>query len=216
MIVIVDFGSGNLGSIASMLRKLGIPSVTSGDPEVVAAADRLILPGVGAFDHAMGRLVSGGYVPILRRKVLEEGAPLLGVCLGMQLLSRGSEEGDAPGLGWIDARTVRFRPESAAGPVRVPHMGWADVRAARPHPLLEGLEEDARFYFAHSFHVVPERDDDVLAWAEHGDRFVSAVARDHVMGVQFHPEKSHRFGLRLLENFATRSFGGAPAAGGAG
>lgn len=204
-ILIVDYGAGNLASIQNMLKKVGHRSILSSDADEIRAARRIILPGVGAFDHGMKGLRERGLLDVLNHQVLEEKVPVLGICLGMQLLSGGSEEGESTGLGWIPARTVRFTVDSPAGdepPLRVPHMGWADTTPTRPGGLFEGLEEEARFYFVHSYHVVPEEESAVLARAHHGHEFVAAVEHENVRGVQFHPEKSHRFGMKLLENFA--------------
>jgi imidazole glycerol-phosphate synthase subunit HisH len=203
-IVIVDYGAGNLRSIQNMLRRLGRDSEITSDPGVVARASKLILPGVGKFDFGMRQLEERGLKSALDKRVLGDGAPLLGICLGAQLLTRGSEEGDLPGLGWIAARTVRFDPAKAApATIRIPHMGWADTAFVGDHPIAAGLEKP-RFYYVHSYHIEPEDETDVLARAEHGYAFVAGVARGNVLGVQFHPEKSHRFGMTLLNNFATR------------
>jgi glutamine amidotransferase len=203
MIVIVDYGMGNLGSMANMLRKVGANAAVSSDAEVIARAERLVIPGVGAFDAGMRALAERGLEPVLRERVAA-GTPTLGVCLGMQLFARGSEEGRLPGLGWIDAHARRFRPDAAVPPLKVPHMGWNGVRPLREHPLFAGMPEEMRFYFVHSYHVVCDDAESALAHAEYGGDFVAAVARDNVVGVQFHPEKSHRFGMQLLRNFAER------------
>jgi glutamine amidotransferase len=205
MIVVVDYGMGNVGSIANMLRKVGAEAVISADHVVIESAGKLILPGVGAFDQGMQNLTDRGLIPLLGRKVLEEGTPVLGVCLGMQLLARGSEEGRCPGLGWLDAVAVRFRPTAGDTRLKVPHMGWNTIMVQRPHPLLSGLEQGARFYFVHSYHVVCQDPSVVLSRTGYGVDFVSAVARDNIVGVQFHPEKSHRFGMQVYRNFASSS-----------
>ena len=203
MIVIVDYGMGNVGSMANMLRKIGATATVSSDAQAIARAEKLVIPGVGAFDAGMRQLADRGLVPLLEERVAA-GTPTLGVCLGMQLLARGSEEGQLPGLGWIDAHARRFRPDPGAAQLKVPHMGWNAVRALREHPLFAEMPEEMRFYFVHSYHVVCEHPGSALAHAEYGRDFVAAVARDNVMGVQFHPEKSHHFGMRLLRNFAER------------
>ncbi len=206
MIVIVDYGMGNVGSIANMLRKVGAAATISADPTVVAGARKLILPGVGAFDRGMTNLAERGLIPLLRRKVLEEGTPVLGVCLGMQLLTQRSEEGQCAGLGWLEAETVRFRLEDAgpASTLKVPHMGWNTVRLCRPHPTLAGLETGSRFYFVHSYYVACHDPALVVAETDHGGAFTSVVAKGSILGVQFHPEKSHRFGMQLYRNFSER------------
>jgi glutamine amidotransferase len=202
MIVVVDYRMGNLGSIANMLKKIGVPAVVSSAPDEILAADKLILPGVGAFDRGMASLEELGLVPALREKVLARGAPVLGICLGMQLMTRASEEGALPGLGWVDAVTVRFPPASPG--LKVPHMGWNTLAPRRETPLFAGMPEPMRFYFVHSFHVVCAHEEDTLAVTAHGAEFTSVFQHGNVVGVQFHPEKSHAFGMRLLGNFATR------------
>lgn len=202
MIAIVDYGMGNIGSIANMLRKIGAEAVVSADPEVIGSADRLILPGVGAFRHGMAHLEERGLLPVLNRRVLEDRVPILGICLGMQLFTRRSEEGDAQGLGWLDAETRRFRQADVPASLRIPHMGWNTVTATRAHPVFDDMPAEPRFYFVHSYHVVCADEDLVLGRTVHGHEFTSVVQRDNILGMQFHPEKSHRFGLRLLQNFA--------------
>jgi imidazole glycerol-phosphate synthase subunit HisH len=201
MLVVVDYGMGNLGSVENMLRKVGAPATVSADVEVVRRATRLILPGVGSFDAGMQNLEQRGLLPVLQAKVQDERVPVLGICLGMQLFSRRSEEGRCAGLGWLEADTVRIRPESAGPPLPVPHMGWDEIRALRPHPVLEGLETAARFYFVHSYQVRCDRAEDLLAVADYGGPVTAAVCRGNVVGTQFHPEKSHRFGMRLMKNW---------------
>ena len=201
MITIVDYEMGNVGSILNMLKHLGQPARISSRPEDIRAATKLILPGVGAFDAGMKNLAAKGLRAALDEAALERKTPLLGICLGMQLLSHSSEEGHERGLGWLDARTVRFHFDAEAD-LKVPHMGWNLVRPCRADPLLAGLERDARFYFVHSFHLVCRNRDDEIARTTHGYEFASIVRRGHIQGTQFHPEKSHRFGMKLLGNFA--------------
>lgn len=200
MIAIVDYRTGNLGSIKNMLKKLGAPAVITSDPAEIEQADKLILPGVGAFDGGMQNINRLGLRPVLDKKVLEEKTPILGICLGMQLITRKSQEGAGPGLGWIEADTIRFTftPDQK---LKIPHMGWNYVSVTGDHPLFAGLEDEARFYFVHSFHAVCDRTEDALTMTSHGYDFASAIGRDNIMGTQFHPEKSHKFGLRLLQNF---------------
>lgn len=203
MIVIVDYDMGNVGSISNMLRKIGVASIITSDATQIEAADKLVLPGVGAFDTGMTNLERSGLLPVLNEKVVHRGTPVLGICLGMELLTRGSEEGVCPGLGWIEGRTVRFRFAEGPEQLNVPHMGWNSVRPGQRTELLRDMREDARFYFVHSYHVLCDRDADVGGWTRYGHDFASVVERGHVMGTQFHPEKSHRFGMALLRNFAT-------------
>ncbi len=200
-VVVVDYGMGNVGSIRNMLSRLGAVGVVTGDPDVVARADRVILPGVGAFDEAMSTLRAAGLDEALLQRSAAGDAPLLGVCLGMQLLLEGSEEGDEKGLGLVPG-TCRRLPDSVDGlALRVPHMGWSTVEPVRTSPHVPSLGLDARYYFVHSYHADPAVDEDVLGRSTYGVTFTSAVARDNVVGVQFHPEKSHRHGLRLLADF---------------
>jgi glutamine amidotransferase len=191
---------GNLGSLANMLKHLGVPAAIVSDPDVIAGAQRLILPGVGAFDAAMSRIAAvTGLREVLEVKAHRERIPVLGVCLGMQLLTGGSDEGVLPGLGWIAGRTHRF-PKGEG--IKVPHMGWNDVTAARENPLFRGLQADARFYFLHSFYFECHRPEDSIATSRYGGDFSCAVNAGNIYGVQFHPEKSHSFGTTLLKNFA--------------
>jgi imidazole glycerol-phosphate synthase subunit HisH len=202
MIAIIDYEMGNLGSIRNMLAKLGFQSEITKDPERIAAADRLILPGVGAFDAGMESLERSGLIPILNKRVLDERVPTLGICLGMQLMCRRSEEGKCGGLGWIAADVVRFQPADST--IKVPHMGWNVVVPAQPAALIEGMPDESRFYFVHSYFVRCELPSDVLLTSSHGQPFHAAFRHDNLWGVQFHPEKSHRFGMQLLRNFAER------------
>ena len=201
MISVIDYGVANLGSILNMLRKVGAEGELVSTPEEVAKAERIILPGVGAFDHGMTALTERGLVAPLRKKALDDRVPILGICLGMQLLGQGSEEGSLPGLGIIEARCERFRFEHAST-LKVPHMGWNALSPRRASPLLSGLDAHARFYFVHSYHIVCADPADVLATATYGVEFTAMVQQGQVCGAQFHPEKSHRFGMTLLGNFA--------------
>ena len=202
-LTVVDVGSGNLGSIHNMIRRIGAEAEVTVDAEKVAGADRLVLPGVGSFDSAVQGIAASDGLREALDAAVARGVPLLGICLGMQLLSEGSEEGELPGLGYVRGRCVRF-PETADGkPLRVPHMGWATLEPAKEDPVVAGLDDDSRFYFAHSFHLVPADEGDVLARATYGVPFVAAVRRGNIWGVQFHPEKSHRHGLEVLAAFLT-------------
>lgn len=202
MIVIVDYGVGNLGSIINMLKKAGAKAIASSDPEVLGQAEKLILPGVGAFDAGMNKLNERGLVPLLNHLALEKKVPFLGLCLGLQLMTRNSKEGQAEGLGWLDAETVRFGFDAEQAHLKVPHMGWNTIEICRPHPLFSDLEPDSRFYFVHSFYVQSHDPEAVLAETEYGCRFPSILGKGNIMGAQFHPEKSHKYGMRLLKNFA--------------
>lgn len=200
MITIVDYGLGNLGSVANMLRRIGVASQITGKPEELSAATALILPGVGHFDTGMKNLRERGLEPVLSRQVVERKVPILGICLGVQLFARRSEEGSEPGLGWIAADVKRFNfGEGRRLPI--PHMGWNEVEPVDA-ALFKGHEPGAtRFYFVHSYHLVLDDQAEAAAWATYGYRFVAAVRRGNIMGAQFHPEKSHRFGMGLLKSW---------------
>lgn len=204
MIVIVDYRMGNLGSIANILRKVGAEAVISRDVAVIGNATKLILPGVGAFDEGMKNIGALGLREALDRRVLRDHVPTLGICLGMQLMARGSEEGEMPGLGWIAGDVKRFRFTQAHARLKVPHMGWNTVRPEKESMLLAGFPEPPRFYFVHSYYVACDDAGDVLATASYGGEFTAAVQKENIAGVQFHPEKSHKFGMRLFKNFLER------------
>ncbi len=201
MIVIVDLEMGNVGSVRNMVKRIGAEARISSDVAEIEAADRLILPGVGAFDHGMRSLRRLGLLEALNHRVLDQETPVLGICLGMQLLTRGSEEGDEPGLGWIAGDTIRFGFDPRQAGLKIPQMGWNTVVVQRRDSLFRGFDDEPRFYFVHSYHVVCDRPEDVLATTWHGYDFAAAVHRANVWGTQFHPEKSHKFGIRLLTNF---------------
>jgi len=203
VIAIVDVGIGNLGSILNMFRKIGVEACISSKVSEIAIADKLILPGDGSFNVGMRNLKGSGLMEALRRKVVDQDVPILGICLGMQILGKSSEEGqeELPGLGWIDAYSVKFRFETLSH-LRVPHMGWNTVRVVGDSPLFRNMGDEPRFYFVHSYHLVCTDPRDVLAVTNHGYDFVSSIKRGNIYGTQFHPEKSHRFGMTLLKNFA--------------
>ena len=199
MITIVNYGMGNLGSMVNMFKRIGVKANIEAEPEVIGRAEKLLLPGVGAFDSAMTCINS---VPRLREvldhKALVERVPILGVCLGMQLLTRSSEEGALPGLGWIPGVTSRFPKQEG---LKVPHMGWNVVSVPQANPLLPACTEEQRFYFVHSYKVVPDDPTISIGTANHGGEFCAAFQQGNVFGVQFHPEKSHRFGMELMRRF---------------
>ncbi len=199
-VAIVDYGLCNLDSVRRAFETLGAQAFVTDVPAELAHADRIVLPGVGAFPDAMRNLRARGLDEALGLQVLEAGAPFLGVCLGMQLLAAlGHEVEETKGLGWFDGDATRLVP--TVGERRVPHVGWNEVRLARDSPLFAGIPPEADFYFVHSFHVECAHDDDVLATTPYCGGFTSALQREHVYGVQFHPEKSQRYGLALLKNF---------------
>ncbi|MCB1136509.1 MAG: imidazole glycerol phosphate synthase subunit HisH, partial [Chlamydiia bacterium] len=186
--------------IVNMLKRLRVECTLSSDPSTIVQARRLILPGVGHYDAAVRRLRSAGLWSVLDEKVRNDHTPILGICLGMQLLTRGSEEGDLPGFGWIPATVKRFQlPEDSR--LKVPHMGWNVVHPCIRHPLFAGFENEMRFYFVHSYYAKCEQSGHCLGETTHGLRFASILGHQHILGVQFHPEKSHRFGMQLLRNY---------------
>ena len=200
MITIVDYGIGNLGSIKNMFNRIGVPAIIAGDLHIIGKAEKLVLPGVGDFDNAIQRINNSGLREILDRKVLRDRNPTLGICLGMQLLTQSSEEGTLPGLGWIKAVTSRF-PKIAD--LKVPHMGWNRVSKVRESPISENLPDETRFYFLHSYCVHVQNHEDSVLKTNYGVSFDSAIQRGNIFGAQFHPEKSHRFGMQFLKNFAS-------------
>lgn len=202
MVAIIDYGLGNLGSIANMLKVIGEKPLITDNTDVVRDADRLVLPGVGAFDAGMSRLEQTGLADAIR-EVAGKGKPVLGICLGMQLLGRRSEEGQMTGLGLIPFDNVHFSlPEGSC--LKIPHMGWDVVEFRQESPLLAGITGRQRYYFVHSYHARCDNAENVLMVCDYGYEFASAVVKDNVYGVQFHPEKSHNFGMALLENFVKR------------
>lgn len=202
MITVVDYGMGNLGSIQNMFRRLGHECVITTDAAVISAASRLILPGVGAFDRGMAKLRELHLREALEERVRDAGVPVLGICLGAQLMTRRSDEGEEPGLGWVAADTIRFFSREPVD-LPVPSMGWSEVQRTTPHWIFDGMYEDPRFYFVHAYHFVCDHPSDVICTSRYGYEFAAAFASGNVVGVQFHPEKSHKFGMRLLDRFAT-------------
>lgn len=204
MIAVIDYGMGNVGSILNMFHKINVPTILANNIEQIEEADKLILPGVGSFDIGMQRLNESGLADAIKKHAIENQKPLLGICLGMQILGRKSEEGKESGLGLIPFDNKRFVFESNVQ-LKIPHMGW-DIAATteKDDPLVEGLAPGQRYYFVHSYHAVCDSEDNVLMRCEYGYTFTAAVKKGNIYGVQFHPEKSHKFGMALLENFARR------------
>ncbi len=200
MITIVDYGMGNLGSVQNMFKYIKVPAQISSDEEEIAKASKLLLPGVGSFASAMSKINGSGLKNILNHKVLVEKIPILGICLGMQLLTSFSEEGNVEGLDWIKAQTKRFRFEDKS--IKIPHMGWNRVRVLRETPLTKGFNDEFRFYFVHSYYVKCENREDAMLETQYGLTFDSGIHHNNIYGVQFHPEKSHKFGMKMLQNFA--------------
>lgn len=203
MIVVVDYGLGNLGSLLNMLKKIQVPAIASDKIEKINKASKLILPGVGAFDQGVKNINRLGLKKILKEKITQEKIPVLGICLGMQLLTLKSEEGRLPGLGVIRAKTIRFDFPSSQTQLKIPHMGWNNIVPRDKAALFDQLtSEETKFYFVHSYHLVCDDKKNILATTNYGYDFASAIVQDNIMGVQFHPEKSHKFGMKLLANFA--------------
>jgi glutamine amidotransferase len=193
---------GNLLSVQNMLKRIGAVCEITGDLEQISKAKKILLPGVGAFDAAVERIDSVGLREVLNKKALEEKVPVLGICLGLQLLTNSSEEGKLPGLGWIPAKTVKFNFQQPSN-LKIPHMGWNEIHIMNQHALLCDLPAEPRFYFVHSFHAKAEDDKYVLARTHYGYDFDSVITNgDNIFGAQFHPEKSHKFGMKVLDNFA--------------
>jgi glutamine amidotransferase len=201
MIALVDYGLGNIQAFANIYRRLGIEVWAASSPSDLRRASHIILPGVGAFDWAMTRLQQSGLRQALDEEVLVAKKPVLGICVGMQMMARTSEEGNLPGLGWIDASVLKFDTSLLQGKTHLPHMGWNDVSPARSGGLFDGLDAP-RYYFLHSYYMKPNRAEDTLATTTYGTTFTSAVRSGNVYGTQFHPEKSHQWGIGLLKNFA--------------
>jgi imidazole glycerol-phosphate synthase subunit HisH len=202
MITIVDYGLGNIRAFLNVYRRLNIEAGTATTAEELRLATKILLPGVGSFDHAMRQLQRSGMRETLDDLVLGRSVPVMGVCVGMQMLTEGSDEGVLPGLGWIPGRVKALQTLIPTERLRVPHMGWNDVRPVSGCGLFDGLDTGARFYFLHSFYLHCERREDAVAEAFYGADFTCAVNAANIFGVQFHPEKSHRAGTRLLKNFA--------------
>ncbi len=201
-ITIIDYGVGNLGAISNMIKRVGGTAVLARTPEEVNAGKKFILPGVGAFDHARAQLDHSGLIPALEAKVLKERSPLLGICVGFQLLGKRSDEGDLKGLGWIDAEVLHFsKLLSADSQLKIPHMGWAYIEQRRDSEVLGLSSTEKRFYFVHSYFMKCRNDEDVVARVKYGEGFAAAVEKDNIFGVQFHPEKSHHYGMGLFEGF---------------
>lgn len=198
-IVIIDYGAGNVGSVVNMLNALGAKPLVTSDKNKILSASHLILPGVGSFDHGMTELNNAGLTDVIRQYALEYNKPLLGICLGAQLLTKSSEEGILPGLGLFSAKTVKFE---VLENIRLPHMGWNKVKLRKDCSLFADENiDDWRFYFVHKYHMVSDNSSDVLCECDYGNKFHAALSRDNIFALQFHPEKSHRFGLSVLKNF---------------
>ena len=200
MIAVIDYGMGNLGSIIHSLKRIDVSATVTSDPKCVRTARKIILPGVGSFDRGMQNLKNNNLIPSLEEQILDNKVPVLGICLGMQLFSRWSDEGGVEGLGWIEAKTRRFNFCQEKGRLKVPHMGWNAIRPGN-HPLLSGITGDDRFYFVHSYHIGEINDEFIIGTTSYGYDFPSVICKDNIMGIQCHPERSHKSGIRILKNF---------------
>lgn len=202
MITIIDYGVGNINAFVSVYKRLNIATKIAKTSADLEGAEKLILPGVGHFDHAMSQLINSGMLEKLNYLVLIQKTPVIGICVGMQMMANSSEEGTFEGLKWIDASVKKFDEAKIKQITRLPHMGWNDAYTLIQHPLFQGLEKDALFYFLHSYYFQCNNPQDILAVSDYGERFTCAAFRGNVYGIQFHPEKSHKYGEKLLHNFA--------------
>jgi imidazole glycerol-phosphate synthase subunit HisH len=202
MIAIVNYGLGNIKAFANIYHKLDIPFLIATKAIDLKTATKIILPGVGSYDHAMKLLENSNMRQTLDEMVLEHHVPVLGICVGMQILARSSEEGSLPGLGWINGAVKKFDPATLMHKTHLPHMGWNEVKPVKENSLFQGLYLDARFYFLHSYYFHCHNLEDILAVTDYGGPYTSAVNFGNIFGVQFHPEKSHHCGIQLLKNFA--------------
>jgi glutamine amidotransferase len=202
MITIIDYGVGNINAFVNVYKRLNIPVQTAKTSDNLKEATKLILPGVGHFDHAMSELVRSGMREMLDEMVMHKNIPVIGICVGMQMMATSSEEGSLSGLGWINASVKRFDESKIDQITKLPHMGWNEVVPVKTHPLFEGLENKALFYFLHSYYFQCNESDDIIAVSDYGGEFTCAVNHNNIYGIQFHPEKSHHYGEKLLHNFA--------------
>jgi glutamine amidotransferase len=203
MISVINYGLGNLGSIVNMLKKAGFDSTIISTPEDLNEATKIVLPGVGSFDTGMNNLICGGWIEVLNKKVLEDRIPVLGICLGMQLMCKRSEEGKMPGLGWFTADVKKFKSNDMS--FKIPQIGWNTIEPKKNSFLFNDDFVERRYYFVHSYYVETDNTDDILATTKYGLTYTSALQRNNLLGVQFHPEKSHKYGTSLLYNFANMS-----------
>jgi len=202
MIVIIDYNTGNLRSVQNMLKRIGHSSVISNKIEKINKASKLILPGVGSFDYGINQLEELGILEILTKKAIQDKTPFLGICLGAQLLTKGSEEGERNGLGWFNAKVVNFDKSKLGDSNKIPHMSWTDIEYNKNSKLFDNFNEQPRFYFVHSYHILAVEPNEIAASVSYGYEFTAVLEKDNILAVQFHPEKSHRFGMQLLKNFA--------------
>ena len=202
MIAIINYGLGNVGSIHNMLNFLGVESKIIDSPSQLKDADKIILPGVGSFDRAIQQFNSSGMRELVEQLVVEVGIPILGVCVGMQMLANSSEEGKLPGLGWVDGNVKKFNVTSMLQSQNLPHMGWNNVRSEMEDGLFNDMKGKKRFYFLHSYYFDCFQESNIIGLTDYGFHFTSAIKKNNIFGVQFHPEKSHHYGAQLLKNFS--------------
>lgn len=202
MIGIINYGVGNIQAFLNVYKRLGVEAVSITTPNQIDQVDKLILPGVGHFDFAMRRFLESGLKARVEERVLNEGIPVLGVCVGMQMLADSSEEGEMQGLGWIPGEVKKFTIDEVKTKPHVPHMGWNTIKGVKDHPILKGLDEYSSFYFLHSYYFSCNEESDRLLLTQYGIEYTSMAHRNNVFGAQFHPEKSHSAGVQLLKNFS--------------
>jgi len=201
MIIIVDYKMGNLRSVMKAFKRIGVETIISSESKYLEAAQKIVLPGVGHFKRGIENLSKLGLIDILKKKVIQEKIPILGICLGMQLLTKFSEEGNVDGLGWFDAKTIKFKIDQR---FKIPHIGWNTFDYKKENTLFSGVDKNTSFYFVHSYHVQCNNSKDILTTTNYGMDFASAIQKDNILGVQFHPEKSRKNGLKILKNFAEK------------
>lgn len=202
MITIINYGSGNISAIGNIYERLKVPFKIANSPDEVLGAEKIILPGVGAFDETISMLDESGFRSVLDKEVLENKVPVIGICVGMQILAKSSEEGKLPGLGWIDGVVKKIDKSLITVKPKIPHLGWNSIEVSRSNSLFEGIDEEEGFYFLHSYYFECNNEADVLSRTFYGKSFASSVNNNNIYGVQFHPEKSHSNGVQLLHNFA--------------
>ncbi|RQO65704.1 imidazole glycerol phosphate synthase subunit HisH [Pedobacter sp. KBW01] len=202
MITIIDYGSGNISAIGNIYEKLNIPFQIAKTPEDVVGAKKIFLPGVGAFDETISKLDETGFRTVLDKEVLENSVPIIGICVGMQILAERSDEGKLPGLGYIKGQVKKIDETALTQKPKLPHLGWNTAEVQKPNQLFNEIDHEIGFYFLHTYYFECENQNDVLATTTYGKSFASAVSHNNVYGIQFHPEKSHHNGVKLLQNFA--------------